>query len=95
MDSQAVISRFEQERQALAEMDHSNVCRVFEGGSARRSHEQVHGAARRPSPTRRRIPCDEPREHDPRIEGWSRGGNLDFRPGLSKLMEHVAARCEA
>lgn len=40
MDSRALISRFEQERQALAEMDHSNVCRVFDGGSARRSHKK-------------------------------------------------------
>ncbi|MCC6427461.1 MAG: serine/threonine protein kinase [Phycisphaerales bacterium] len=32
MDSKAVIARFEQERQALAVMDHPNVARVFDGG---------------------------------------------------------------
>lgn len=32
MDSRAVINRFEQERQALAVMDHPNVARVFDGG---------------------------------------------------------------
>jgi len=32
MDSRAVIARFEQERQALAMMDHPNVARVFDGG---------------------------------------------------------------
>lgn len=32
MDSRAVISRFEQERQALAVMDHPCVARVFDGG---------------------------------------------------------------
>jgi serine/threonine protein kinase/tetratricopeptide (TPR) repeat protein len=32
MDSQAVIARFEQERQALAVMDHPNVAKVFDGG---------------------------------------------------------------
>lgn len=32
MDSKAVISRFEQERQALAVMDHPNVAKVFDGG---------------------------------------------------------------
>jgi len=32
MDSRAVISRFEQERQALAVMDHPNVAKVFDGG---------------------------------------------------------------
>jgi len=32
MDSAAVIARFEQERQALALMDHPNVCRVLDGG---------------------------------------------------------------
>ena len=32
MDSAAVIARFEQERQALAVMDHPNVARVFDGG---------------------------------------------------------------
>jgi non-specific serine/threonine protein kinase/serine/threonine-protein kinase len=32
MDSRAVIARFEQERQALAVMDHPNVARVFDGG---------------------------------------------------------------
>jgi non-specific serine/threonine protein kinase/serine/threonine-protein kinase len=33
MDSRAVIARFEQERQALAVMDHPNVARVFDAGA--------------------------------------------------------------
>lgn len=33
MDSRAVVSRFEAERQALALMDHPNVARVFDGGT--------------------------------------------------------------
>lgn len=32
MDSKVVVSRFEQERQALALMDHPNIARVFDGG---------------------------------------------------------------
>ena len=32
MDSRAVVQRFEQERQALALMDHSNIAKVFDGG---------------------------------------------------------------
>ncbi|HVJ83225.1 MAG TPA: serine/threonine-protein kinase, partial [Planctomycetia bacterium] len=32
MDSKAVLARFEQERQALAVMDHPNIARVFDGG---------------------------------------------------------------
>ena len=32
MDSKAVLARFEQERQALAMMDHPNIARVFDGG---------------------------------------------------------------
>ncbi|MBS0188574.1 MAG: serine/threonine protein kinase, partial [Planctomycetes bacterium] len=32
MDSKAVVTRFEQERQALAVMDHPNVAKVFDGG---------------------------------------------------------------
>ena len=32
MDSKAVLQRFEQERQALALMDHPNIARVFDGG---------------------------------------------------------------
>jgi serine/threonine protein kinase/WD40 repeat protein len=32
MDSRAVLTRFEQERQALALMDHPNITRVFDGG---------------------------------------------------------------
>ena len=32
MDSRAVLQRFEQERQALAMMDHPNIARVFDGG---------------------------------------------------------------
>jgi tetratricopeptide (TPR) repeat protein len=32
MDSKAVVQRFEQERQALALMDHPNIARVFDGG---------------------------------------------------------------
>lgn len=32
MDSKAVLARFEQERQALAVMDHPNVAKVFDGG---------------------------------------------------------------
>jgi serine/threonine protein kinase/Tfp pilus assembly protein PilF len=32
MDTRAVVARFEQERQALAVMDHPNVARVFDGG---------------------------------------------------------------
>ncbi len=33
MDSKAVVARFEQERQALAMMDHPNVARVFDAGT--------------------------------------------------------------
>src|SRR5262245_5244586 len=33
MDSNAVIARFEQERQALAVMDHPNVARVYDAGA--------------------------------------------------------------
>src|SRR5690349_11671749 len=33
MDSKAVIARFEQERQALAVMDHPNVAKVFDAGT--------------------------------------------------------------
>ncbi len=36
MDSKSVIARFEQERQALAVMDHPNVARVFDGGVTER-----------------------------------------------------------
>jgi serine/threonine protein kinase len=36
MDSSSVIARFEQERQALAVMDHPNVARVFDGGVTER-----------------------------------------------------------
>src|SRR5204863_4249428 len=32
MDSKAVLSRFEHERQALAMMDHPNIARVLDGG---------------------------------------------------------------
>src|SRR5262249_46575607 len=32
MDSKAVLTRFEQERQALAMMDHPNIARVLDGG---------------------------------------------------------------
>ena len=32
MDSKAVLARFEQERQALALMDHPNIARIFDGG---------------------------------------------------------------
>src|SRR5262245_11821883 len=32
MDSRSVIARFEQERQALAVMDHPNVAKVLDGG---------------------------------------------------------------
>lgn len=32
MDSKAVLARFEQERQALAVMDHPNIAKVFDGG---------------------------------------------------------------
>ena len=32
MDSRSVLQRFEQERQALALMDHPNVAKVFDGG---------------------------------------------------------------
>src|SRR5207245_9614246 len=32
MDSRAVLARFEQERQALAMMDHPHIARVFDGG---------------------------------------------------------------
>ena len=34
MDSKAVLARFEQERQALAVMDHPNIAKVFDGGVA-------------------------------------------------------------
>ncbi len=33
MDSRAVLARFEQERQALALMDHPNIARVYDGGT--------------------------------------------------------------
>src|SRR5262249_28071535 len=33
MDSRQVIARFEQERQALAIMDHPNIAKVFDGGA--------------------------------------------------------------
>jgi eukaryotic-like serine/threonine-protein kinase len=36
MDSAAVVARFDQERQALAVMDHPNVARVFDGGVTER-----------------------------------------------------------
>jgi len=32
MDSKAVLQRFEQERQALAIMEHPNIARVIDGG---------------------------------------------------------------
>ena len=32
MDSRAVLARFEQERQALAMMDHPNIAKVLDGG---------------------------------------------------------------
>ena len=32
MDSNAVLARFDQERQALALMDHPNIARVLDGG---------------------------------------------------------------
>ena len=35
MDSRAVLARFEQERQALAMMDHPNIARVLDGGLTR------------------------------------------------------------
>jgi serine/threonine protein kinase/tetratricopeptide (TPR) repeat protein len=34
MDSKAVIARFEQERQALAMMDHANIAKVFDAGTS-------------------------------------------------------------
>lgn len=34
MDSRAIVARFEQERQALAMMDHPNIARVFDAGAA-------------------------------------------------------------
>jgi eukaryotic-like serine/threonine-protein kinase len=48
MDSKAVIARFEQERQALAVMDHPNVARVIDAGTTDRglpyfAMEYVHG----------------------------------------------------
>jgi hypothetical protein len=33
MDTKEVIARFEQERQALAMMDHPNIARVFDAGA--------------------------------------------------------------
>ncbi|MDX9912879.1 MAG: serine/threonine-protein kinase [Phycisphaerales bacterium] len=36
MDSRAVVARFEQERQALAVMDHPNVARVYDAGTTER-----------------------------------------------------------
>ncbi|MEL7497617.1 MAG: serine/threonine-protein kinase [Planctomycetota bacterium] len=38
MDSRAVIARFEQERQALALMNHPNIARVLDGGMAPNGH---------------------------------------------------------
>jgi eukaryotic-like serine/threonine-protein kinase len=48
MDSRAVLARFEQERQALAVMDHPNIAKVFDGGLTADRHpffvmELVHG----------------------------------------------------
>ncbi|MCR9293506.1 MAG: serine/threonine protein kinase [bacterium] len=36
MDTEAVVARFEAERQALAMMDHPNIARVFDGGATER-----------------------------------------------------------
>jgi len=36
MDTKEVIARFEQERQALAMMDHPNIAKVFDAGSTER-----------------------------------------------------------
>lgn len=38
MDSRAVITRFEQERQALALMDHPNIARVYDAGATESGH---------------------------------------------------------
>ncbi|MCU0780826.1 MAG: serine/threonine protein kinase [Akkermansiaceae bacterium] len=38
MDSKAVLTRFEAERQALALMNHPNIARVFDAGTNRRGH---------------------------------------------------------
>lgn len=38
MDSEAVVARFEAERQALAMMDHPNIAQVFDGGSIDSHH---------------------------------------------------------
>ena len=50
MDSKAVLQRFEQERQALALMDHPNIARVLDGGlTADRPAVLRHGAGQRPA----------------------------------------------
>ena len=38
MDSREIIARFEAERQALAMMDHSNIAKVFDGGTTESGH---------------------------------------------------------
>jgi serine/threonine protein kinase/Tfp pilus assembly protein PilF len=60
MDSAAVLARFEQERQALAVMDHPNVARVFDGGVTERGRpyfvmEYVRGEAITSYADRRRL----------------------------------------
>ena len=50
MDSKAVLQRFEQERQALAMMDHPNIARVLDGGlTPDRPAVLRHGAGQRPA----------------------------------------------
>jgi serine/threonine protein kinase len=49
MDSKAVVARFEQERQALAVMDHPNVARVFDGGVTDASVQAGRGSGGRGS----------------------------------------------
>ena len=38
MDSREIIARFEAERQALAMMDHSNIAKIFDGGTTKSGH---------------------------------------------------------
>jgi hypothetical protein len=54
MDSRQVISRFEGERQALAVMDHPNIARVFDAGTAKQSVGRVPDGHRPAPPDRLR-----------------------------------------
>ena len=68
MDSRAVLQRFEQERQALAMMDHPNIAKVLDGGLTPTGQpffvmELVNGLPLNKF-------CDETEAHD-RESGWN------------------------